>query len=188
MLCAIVLPPKVPFGKSKQPLIGDSRCRQSLTSILRRIAMAYKTALRLTAIISGLLGLLALIFIGGLYQLFSQTAIVFPSEGAVNDSSLSVWTTLSFLRLTSSFLLFLALVIWELGDIEGADIQRRICRALSFGFALILIVAFIQQMAIWAPAAWSIVVLLLIATISHYVLSLAPKTVSSQGGGKTTVA
>jgi hypothetical protein len=150
--------------------------------------MAYKTALRFTAIITGLLGLLALILIGRAYQLFTGIDIVFPADGAVDDISLSVWRTLSFLRLTCGFSLCLGVVVWQLAEIEGADIQRRICRALSYGFAMILTVAFTQQMAIWSPAAWSVVALLLIATIAYYRLSMPPKTVSNPGGSKTTNA
>jgi len=150
--------------------------------------MAYKTALRLTSAIIVLLGAFALIFNTKAYQLLAGINIVSPAPGATDDGSISVWATLSLLRLASSFLLCLGVVVWYLGDIERADIQRRICRALSIGFAVIFLVAFVQGIALSLTTEWFLVGLALIATAAHYRLSIEAKTVPNQAGGKTTSA
>jgi VIT1/CCC1 family predicted Fe2+/Mn2+ transporter len=150
--------------------------------------MAYKTALRLTSAIIVLLGAFALIFNIKAYQLLAGISIVTPATGATDESSMSVWATLSVLRLASSLLLCLAVVVWYLSDIEGADIQRRICRALSAGFAVTFLVAFVQGIALSLTTEWVLAGLALIAAVAHYRLSIEPKTVPNQAGGKTTSA
>jgi hypothetical protein len=101
---------------------------------------------------------------------------------------MSVWGALSVVRLASSFLLCLGVVIWYLSDIEGANIQRSICRALSIGFAVTFLVAFVQGIALSLTTEWLLVGLALIASVSHYRLSIEARTGSNQAGGKTTSA
>jgi hypothetical protein len=148
--------------------------------------MAYKTALRLTSTIIVLLGAFALMFNIRAYQLLSGINITSPAAGATDEGSMAVWGTLSLLRLAGSFLLCLGVVVWYLSDIEGDGIQRRICRALSFGFAVTFAVAFAQGTALSLTAEWFLAGLALIATVAHYRLSMETKTVPNQAGGKTT--
>ena len=112
--------------------------------------------LRLAGVLAGAFGLLLLIETGrvalALGALFGA-----PLSTPEREISMTFWFQLAFIRLFAVAMLGLAtFLIWSAARLT-TDQQRSLARVAAAVFALLTVVALVQQVAIWsAPAGWAV--------------------------------
>jgi hypothetical protein len=97
-----------------------------------------------------------------------------PNAVASDKAAMTVWTGLSFVRLFGTALAGLGLVSLFTHNMSSLDARKAISRGLFAATVLILIVATVQQIAIWStPIGWVTVGLLVLIALGYGSLGIA---------------
>ena len=112
--------------------------------------------LRLAGVVAGAFGLLLVIETGKVALALSALLGTSPAVPG-REISTTFWFQLAFIRLFAVAMLGLAtFLIWSAARLTTEQ-QRSLARVAAAVFALLTIVALVQQVAIWsAPAGWAV--------------------------------
>lgn len=97
-----------------------------------------------------------------------------PTPVASNRAAMTVWTGISFVRLFGTALAGLGMVSLFTHNLSSIEARKAISRGLFAAMVVVLVVAVIQQIAIWStPIGWVTVGFLFLVALGYGYLGVA---------------